>query len=68
MTHDPLPPTFAQAEMVIEQIRKQLQALARCEDLDLRQLFANDILDSLCEVEHLLEIHRSHLGTLEQAG
>jgi hypothetical protein len=61
-THQPPPPTFAQAELVIDQIRKQIQTLARCEDLDLRQLFATDIMDSLCEVEHLLEIHRSHLA------
>ena len=45
---------------MIAHIRKQVQTLARCEDHDLRKDIAEGIADDLCEVEHLLEIHRAH--------
>lgn len=57
----PPSPRYVQAEDVIEQIRKQVLALARCEELELRRQFAADIVDELCEIEHLLEIHKGHL-------
>jgi len=57
----PPSPRYVQAEDAIEQIRKQVLALSRCDQVDLRRQFAADIVDELCEIEHLLEIHKGQL-------
>lgn len=60
MTTSMPPPRFAQAEDVIDQVRRQVLSLAEVDDPALRQRAAAEIVDQLCEIEHLLEIHRSH--------
>lgn len=62
MPHAKLPrPRLEQLAMVVEQLRDQVAHMAACDSATLRLTQATEILEELCEVEHLLAIHQAHL-------
>ncbi|MDA3962632.1 MAG: hypothetical protein PF961_17740 [Planctomycetota bacterium] len=53
---------FTQAELVLEELRERVLALATCRDACERIYQASEIINEIDEIEHLLEIHDSDSG------